>query len=215
MDSSAPSAPNAITERLASNMTRFRTHFLAVLGAGMLLTLSVSTAFAAHPENADADHPGQWVASFVHFQLFGSDGLAPSGHTDQVSDEQQSEETDQGDQQDDSQPDQPTSQATSATTDTATASSHGQCVKDIARGDGVGDPNNNHGGAVSAAARDTCWQTDTGGTSDPPTEVSDGPGNSSGTHGKQGGSQDGGSDPPTEVSDGPGNSSGTHGGGKP
>lgn len=160
-------------------MTRLRTQWMAALGAGLLLALSVSSAFGALPETAEVENRGQQVSAYVHSLLLGSDEEPqeePAEETDEVTDEQQDEETDQTEEVTDEQ----------TTTQDGAANSHGQCVSEVARGTDVGGPKENHGGAVSQAAREDCWQTDTGDGGDAPTEVSDGPGNSEshGSHGK-------------------------------
>jgi hypothetical protein len=162
-------------------MTRLRTRLLAVLGASLLVSLTVSTAFGAHPETASADNRGHQVSAYVHSLLLGSDQESAKTEDAQQDDEAGVTE--------DAQQDEPATDEQAATD--AAPNTHGQCVSDAAHGDEVGGPNDNHGGAVSQAARDTCWQADggeeptDGGDASPPTEVSDGPGNSE-NHGNQG-----------------------------
>lgn len=154
-------------------MTTLRTKWLAGIGAGLLLTLSVSSAFAAHPETAGVENHGQQVSAFVHSLLLGSD-------------EDPQEEPTQDEQQDEQQDLQSEEEVTDEQPTEDAPNSHGKCVSEMARGTDVGGPNENHGGAVSQAARVDCWQTDTEESTneEPPTEVSSGPGHSSGSHGK-------------------------------
>lgn len=170
-----------------AEMTRFRTTWLAVLGAGLLTTLSISTALGAHPETDSAENHGHQVAAF-HLLLHGL-----GTNREEARDQHQSQEDDldgatEGDGQEAEQQDEATTDE--LVTDVTEPGAHGQCVSEVARSDEVGGPNNNHGGAVSQAARETCWQTDPaagdeGDGTDTPTEVSDGPGNSEnrGSHG--------------------------------
>ncbi len=158
-------------------MTRIRTRWLAAFAATALLTLSVSSAFGAHPETASNENRGQQISAYVHSLLLGSD---------EDPDEQLDEETEEEQAPEEEQVDEEQVDEEQATADEP--NSHGKCVSEVAKGDEVGGPNENHGGAVSEAARVTCWQTDVveEPTEEPPTEVSDGPGNSEnrGDHGK-------------------------------
>jgi TolA-binding protein len=174
-------------------MKRFRSHWLAILGAGALVSLSVTSVFAAHPENASSENRGHEVSAYVHSLLLGSDESADQ--TDEDSNEQDSEEQQfkqqlQDQQSDEEQQSEDEQQSEEQSTADVTGAQHGACVSEVARGNETGGPNDNHGGAVSTAARDTCWQADPSAgeepqdPTDPPTEVSDGPGNSE--HGNQG-----------------------------
>jgi hypothetical protein len=127
-------------------MSRFRTHWLALLGGVTLLALSLSTAFGARPEG---DNFGSQVSAFVH-SLQGDD---------EQTDEQADEES-EGDTEDEAEveEDTETEEDTEVEEEEGAPSDHGQCVADVARHkEVVGPPNDNHGGAVSVAARDTCW----------------------------------------------------------
>jgi hypothetical protein len=164
-------------------MTRFRTQVLAALGATLLVALSVSTAFGAHPETADSENLGHQVSGYVHW-------LQLASHEDSQGQTDEEQQEDQQDEQTEDEQTQEDQQDQQLPTEDAAANSHGQCVRDVAQGSEVGGPNDNHGGAVSLAARVTCWQTDTtdGGDGSDPTTVSDGPGNSEnhGSHGNHG-----------------------------
>ena len=98
--------------------TRFRSRWLALLGAAALISLSMSAALGAKPSG---DNRGQQVSTFVH---------SLQGETEEEPVEEE-----------DSSP-----------------SDHGKCVAAVAQDkEAVGPPNDNHGGAVSEAARVTCW----------------------------------------------------------
>ena len=128
-------------------MSRFRSRWLALLGGATLIALSVSTAFGAKPDVET--NTGQQVSAFVHSLVV---------DVEEPTDEQVDEPADtQTDQQDD--------------TDTQvdeTESDHGACVSEVAHSDEVGGKNENHGGAVSEAARVTCRADAT--TEEPNTE---------------------------------------------
>ena len=122
-------------------MSRFRTHWLALFGGVTLLALSLSTAFGAKPEG---DNFGSQVSAFVH-SLQGDD---------EDGDEQADEET-----EDEETEDEETEDDTEVQDEDGAPSDHGQCVAEVARDkEAVGPPNDNHGGAVSEAARVTCWE---------------------------------------------------------
>lgn len=124
-------------------MRRFRTHWLALMGAMLLLGLSVSSAFGAHPQHSD--NRGNAVSSFVHELLFGSDE-----ETDQEDEDTSEEEEEQeGDEEvDEEESDEELVEGE--------FKNHGHCVREVAWSLEVGGLNENHGGAVSEAARVTC-----------------------------------------------------------
>jgi hypothetical protein len=127
-------------------MNRFRTHALALFGGALLLALSVSSVFGAKPVEGDANR-GQQVSAFVHDLVFGSDDPAEEpteedGDQDEDADEDADEEEADEEASDESQPED----------------NHGACVKAVAMDPELVDGDNeNHGGAVSLAARYTCW----------------------------------------------------------
>lgn len=127
-------------------MRRFRTHWLALLGAALLLALSVSSAFGAHPEHSD--NRGNQVSSFVHELLFGTD----------EDPEEEQEENDEGEDVDEDEEELEEEEQSELDGE----SNHGQCVREWAKSLEVGGPNENHGGAVSFAARFTCWEAGDG-----------------------------------------------------
>jgi hypothetical protein len=125
-------------------MSRFRSHWLALLGGVALLALSMSSVLGNSPASGDPNR-GQQVSTFVHELLAGEE------QTDENSDENEdsNEDANEDDQADDQGAGQP--------------DNHGACVSKVAMNlDEVGPPNDNHGGAVSEAARVTCWEEQSG-----------------------------------------------------
>ena len=111
-------------------MSKLRSHWFAVFGGVTLLALSMSSAFAGKPEGTPQ---GQLVSEFVHSLQSADESESP--------DETESESE---------------SPAEPAAEDTE-FSNHGECVKAVAQDkEAVGGDNENHGGAVSEAARVTC-----------------------------------------------------------
>jgi len=117
-------------------MNRFRSHWLALVGAAVL-ALMASTALGASPWSDDNPNRGQQVSDFVHGLIFGDD------------------ESNEGDEEPED-----TEDAEDEESSDSEANAHGKCVAEVAHDpDAVGGPNENHGGAVSEAARETCWDT--------------------------------------------------------
>jgi len=104
------------------------------MGGVLLITLSVSVAFGAGPAATLDSPPGESIAEFVHGLIFSPD--------DPESDPESTDPEVLGDPGEDE--DGP----------------HGECVSEVARSDAVGGPNDNHGGAVSEAAHETCPDAD-------------------------------------------------------
>ena len=118
-------------------MSKFRSHWLALFGGVALIALSMSTAFAGKP---DGTNPGLQVSAFVH-SLVGADE-----ETETDTDTETADETETNDE-------------TEVETEDSTSSDRGQCVAEVAGDEeAVGGDNENHGGAVSEAARVTCWE---------------------------------------------------------
>ncbi len=118
-------------------MSRFRSRWLALFGAVTLIALSLSTAFGAKP---DGENRGQQVSAFVH-SLVDSD--EETLEDTEVEEDTETEEDTEVEEEEESAP-----------------SDHGKCVALVAQDEeAVGPPNDNHGGAVSEAARVTCWET--------------------------------------------------------
>ena len=133
-------------------MHRLRERWVALLGGALLVTLSVSTAFGADPED-ELDGPrGQTIASFVHSLIFTEDEPADEKNLDE---EENLDDEDVLDQEElDEEAEEELVEG-----ERADGAAHGACVSAIAQDEGaVGGPNENHGGAVSEAARETCWE---------------------------------------------------------
>lgn len=114
-------------------MSKFRSQWLALFGGATLIALSLSTAFAGKPD-AETNR-GQQVSAFVH-SLVGD-----VEETDEVVEDETEADTEVEVEDEESAP-----------------SDHGTCVALVAQDpEAVGPPNDNHGGAVSEAARVTCW----------------------------------------------------------
>ncbi|MBA3689644.1 MAG: hypothetical protein H0W81_12595 [Chloroflexi bacterium] len=121
-------------------MSRFRSHWLALFGGVTLIALSMSSAFAGKP---DGNHPGLHVSAYVH-SLVGDD--EETGADTDAADEAETETPD----------DTETTDETEVDVEDA-SSDHGACVSAVAQDkEAVGGDNENHGGAVSEAARVTC-----------------------------------------------------------
>lgn len=126
-------------------MSRFRTRWLALVGAMLLIALSASSAFGAHPSHSD--NRGNAVSSFVHSLVFGTD----------EDPEEQEEEGEEGEEEPDELEEDEESEEL---VEESEYRNHGHCVREVAWSLEVGGLNDNHGGAVSEAARVTCWETD-------------------------------------------------------
>jgi hypothetical protein len=131
------------------DMQRLRGSWLALLGAALLVLFSVSVAMGSDP--ATNDNRGQSIAGFVHSLIFGEetpDEVTTGDEADEEEDEAaEDEETSDEDAAEEEEQDGDVSGA-----------EHGACVSEIAQSDEVGGENDNHGGAVSEAARETCWE---------------------------------------------------------
>jgi hypothetical protein len=119
-------------------MSRFRTHWLALFGGVTLIALSMSSAFAGKPEGTNA---GLQVSAYVHSLV----GDVEETDTDTETADETDTETD-------------TETTDTTVVDVQVASSdHGACVAAVAQDEeAFGGDNENHGGAVSEAARVTC-----------------------------------------------------------
>jgi hypothetical protein len=124
-------------------MQRLRSTWLALAGGGLLVALSISAAFGADPTEAGPNR-GQQVSAFVHELIFGSD---PETEEEPELEEDQDSGAELEDDPEESEEAEP-----------LTGGEHGACVSAVARDrTAIGGPNENHGGAVSEAARETCW----------------------------------------------------------
>lgn len=131
-------------------MQRFRSSWLALIGGALLITLSVSAAFGAAPANTREATRGQTIAAFVHELVFGADE-APEEEAELEEEDLDEEDADALPEAEEDLDDE----------ETAEADAHGECVSEVAQdAEAIGGVNENHGGAVSEAARFTCWETD-------------------------------------------------------
>jgi hypothetical protein len=112
-------------------MSKLRTRWLALFGGVTLIALSMSSALGAKP----TDNRGMQVSAFVHsLQADAEEPVEEEPVEEAPVDEVPVEEED------------------------AAPSDHGTCVAAVAQDpEASGPPNGNHGGAVSEAARDSCW----------------------------------------------------------
>ena len=112
-------------------MSNFRSRWLALFGGVTLIALSMSSALGAKP----ADNRGMQVSAFVHsLQADAEEPVEEEPVEEAPADEEPVQEED------------------------SAPSDHGKCVAAVAQDkEAVGPPNDNHGGAVSEAARVTCW----------------------------------------------------------
>ncbi len=134
-------------------MNPFRRNVLVLFGAALLVALSVSGALGAKPTGSDASPRGQTIAAFVHALIAGDqDVTVDESPTDEApADEETSSDEETSNEEDSTPTDEDTSDSSSD------ANAHGKCVSEIAQNpDEVGGDNENHGGAVSLAARETC-----------------------------------------------------------
>ncbi len=134
-------------------MNRFRPHWLALVGAMLLLGLSVSSAFGAHPDHPD--NRGNAVSTFVHELLFGSDE-DPEEEQEGEGDEEGDEDSDEDEDTEDEDTEETDEETKEAEESDSEFKNHGHCVREVAWSLETGGLNENHGGAVSEAARVTC-----------------------------------------------------------
>ena len=133
-------------------MPRFRSTWLALMGGVLLVTLSISAAFGAAPAGARDATRGQSIASFVHELVFGAneepeDEPQLDGELEETEETEETEELEETEEGEEAE----------------AASAHGECVSAVAQDrEAIGGTNETHGGAVSEAARVTCWETENG-----------------------------------------------------
>jgi hypothetical protein len=130
------------------------------MGGVLLLALSISAAFGADPSESGPNR-GQQVAAFVHELVFGSDTDTDTDESEQEDEDadEADEESDEADGADEESDEAEDTDEQSDESDSATGAEHGACVAEWAHDKlAVGGPNENHGGAVSEAARVTCWE---------------------------------------------------------
>ena len=143
-----------------------------MLGALVVLSLSLSSAFGAKPTSADgeaAPNFGRQVSDFVHGLQDSDEESNEESDEDEDSEEDTDEDTEEDPAEDtEEDPAEDTEEDPAEDTEedpdeepadesAAAANSHGKCVSEVAHSDDVGGPNENPGGAVSFAARITCW----------------------------------------------------------
>ena len=130
-------------------MSRFRTHWLALFGGATLIALSLSTAMGAKPDAGE--NRGQQVSAFVH--SLGGDVEETDTDTEETDTDTDTDAEDETETEDDTETD--TEDETEV--EDSESSSHGECVKAVAQDkEAMGGDNENHGGAVSQAARFDC-----------------------------------------------------------
>ena len=151
-------------------MQRLRTNWLALMGATLLLTLTVSSAFGA-PPSGTAGNRGQSISEFVHELVFGADEADDETDEDQdaADDEETQEDADDEDLEEDAD-DEDLEEETEEDTEADAAerevptefANHGECVSEAANKATSGDEETdadlaNHGAWVSLHARYICW----------------------------------------------------------
>ncbi len=157
-------------------MHRLRERWVALLGGALLVTLSVSTAFGADPADETDGPRGQTIAGFVHSLIFTED--EPTDDETVVEEEELEEEDELDNEVIEGEPGGELIEG-----EVASGAEHGACVAEVARSDEVGGTNENHGGAVSEAARVTCWETEEADDELTPEEVGDEESLETDTHG--------------------------------
>jgi len=136
-------------------MHRLRERWVALLGGALLVTLSVSVAFGADPTDGTDGPPGQTIAGFVHSLIFNQD-------EPDVDDPAPGEELEDATEGEVVLTEEGLDDGADAQVDAdVTGAEHGACVSEVAQDpEAVGGDNENHGGAVSLAARETCWEAE-------------------------------------------------------
>ena len=153
-------------------MQRLRRHWLALFGAILLLTLTVSSAFGAPPEG----NRGQTIAAFVHQLIDGDDGADEDQDEDEADEEDADEEDadEDTDEADDEDVEESEDEDTDVDADAAARqvpeefANHGECVSDAAHDNEGFDESDasNKGEWVSDHARFICWGLDVPGADD-------------------------------------------------
>ncbi len=145
-----------------SIMQRLRSTWLALVGGAFLVTLSISAAFGASPQDSTDGTRGQTVASFVHEVVFGADEDADEELTEPETDQDLDEDLDEEDGNEDVDEDLDEDADEDLDEDPQVnedANAHGECVSEIAKTKPEADSEENHGTVVSEAARETCWES--------------------------------------------------------
>jgi hypothetical protein len=157
-------------------MNPFRKNVLVLFGAALLIAMSVGSALGAKPTGDTAGSRGQTISDFVHSVITGDQEVTvDETPTDEAPADEAPDESsaDEGPADEDATDEDATDTEGTAPTDQATdANAHGKCVSEIAQTHELtGDPNDNHGGAVSLAARETCRDEEATSESDTAADV--------------------------------------------
>jgi hypothetical protein len=144
-------------------MRSFRRTWFALVGAVLLVALSVSVAFGAKPSGTAEGTRGQTIAAFVHDLVLGDQADDEDSDEEEDSDEDTDEDSDADEDEDsdaDEDEDSDESDEEDSDGDRASGAEHGACVSAEARDKADENPeeDGNHGAVVSEAARDTCWE---------------------------------------------------------
>jgi hypothetical protein len=140
-------------------MNPFRKNVLVLFGAALLVALSVSSVLGAKPTGSDSGPRGQTISAFVHALIAGDQEVTVDENpTDEAPADEAPADEDTTSADEDTSDEEDSTPADEDTSDSSTdANAHGKCVSAIAQNpDEVGGDNDNHGGAVSLAARETC-----------------------------------------------------------
>lgn len=149
-------------------MQRFRSTWLALIGAVLLITLSVSAAAAAKPSGTAEGTRGQTVAAFVHDLVFGSqtdDDEEDTEGGDADQEENSDEDTDEDLDEEVSEEDEELVDEDSERQVPEEFANHGECVSDATHDtEGFEEAQQseeseveNFGDWVSTHARYVCW----------------------------------------------------------
>jgi hypothetical protein len=130
-------------------MNPFRKNVLVLFGAALLIAMSVGSALGAKPTSSDAAGPrGQAVSDFVHSLVSGDQEVT----VDETPTDEAPADEDTTTEEDSAPADEDTANASTG------GNAHGECVAAVAQSTDTGGDSDNHGGAVSLAARETCWE---------------------------------------------------------
>jgi hypothetical protein len=143
-------------------MHRMRRTWLALMAGALLVTLSVSTAFAAAPSGTREATRGQTIAAMVHELIFGSDETQDDTDEEQVEEDEELVEEEDEVLDEDELVDEEEDEEQVDEEENEEADSHGACVSAAAQDhDGSAESElKNHGKWVSQHARYTCWGLD-------------------------------------------------------
>ena len=161
-------------------LSRFRSSMAALIGGVLILTLAVSGTFGAkgeglpgNPNGAFGPHVAAWVLGQLDEQQepedepddeqgkprdedLDEDLEDEDDESDESADSEESQQSEESEESQESAVSEKSEDEPELENDEAT-DNHGACVSAVAGSDAVGGPSNNHGWAVSLAARFTCW----------------------------------------------------------